>query len=58
MDLDALEQLLRTGTVGTVVLTTGTTGLGAVDPVDSALPLCVRYGARVHVDGAYGGSSG
>jgi glutamate/tyrosine decarboxylase-like PLP-dependent enzyme len=55
MDLDALEQLLRTGTVGTVVLTTGTTGLGAVDPVDSALPLCVRYGARVHVDAAYGG---
>jgi glutamate/tyrosine decarboxylase-like PLP-dependent enzyme len=55
MDLDALERLLRTGAVGTVVLTTGTTGLGAVDPVDAALPLCARYGARVHVDAAYGG---
>ena len=39
----------------TVVLTTGTTGLGAIDPVHDALPLCRRYGARVHVDAAYGG---
>ncbi|KAB1140157.1 aspartate aminotransferase family protein [Streptomyces luteolifulvus] len=55
IDLDALEELLRTGDVGTVVLTTGTTGLGAVDPVDHALPLAERYGVRVHVDAAYGG---
>lgn len=55
MDLAALEELLRTGTVGTVVLTTGTTGLGAVDPVHEAVPLCQRYGARIHVDAAYGG---
>ena len=55
MDLLALEEVLRTGRVGTVVLTTGTTGLGAVDPVHQALPLCRRYGARVHVDAAYGG---
>src|SRR5689334_15143283 len=39
MDLDALEDVLRTGEVGTVVLTTGTTGLGAVDPVHEAVPL-------------------
>ena len=55
IDLEALEEVLRTGEIGTVVLTTGTTGLGAVDPVHEALPLCRRYGARVHVDAAYGG---
>ncbi|MFE1308468.1 pyridoxal phosphate-dependent decarboxylase family protein [Streptomyces sp. NPDC058755] len=55
MDLDALEDVLSTGDVGTVVLTTGTTGLGAVDPVHEVLPLAERYGVRVHVDAAYGG---
>ena len=55
MDLDALDELLRTGRVGTVVLTTGTTGLGAIDPVHEALGLCRRHGARIHVDAAYGG---
>jgi len=55
MDLDALEDLLRTGKVGTVVVTTGTTGLGAVDPVHEILPLAKSYGVRVHVDAAYGG---
>jgi glutamate/tyrosine decarboxylase-like PLP-dependent enzyme len=55
MDLDALEAQLRTGRVATVVLTTGTTGLGAVDQVDQALALRDRYGCRLHVDAAYGG---
>jgi glutamate/tyrosine decarboxylase-like PLP-dependent enzyme len=55
MDLEALAVLLKSGTVGTVVLTAGTTGLGAIDPIDLALPLCRHYGARVHVDAAYGG---
>ncbi|MFF7125976.1 aminotransferase class I/II-fold pyridoxal phosphate-dependent enzyme [Streptomyces sp. NPDC008240] len=55
MDLDALEDVLRTGDVGTVVVTTGTTGLGAVDPVHEVLPLAARHGVRVHVDAAYGG---
>ncbi|MEV6839408.1 aminotransferase class I/II-fold pyridoxal phosphate-dependent enzyme [Streptomyces sp. NPDC051133] len=55
MDLDALEEVLGTGQVGTVVLTTGTTGLGAVDPVHDVLPLAERHGVRVHVDAAYGG---
>jgi glutamate/tyrosine decarboxylase-like PLP-dependent enzyme len=55
MNLDALETLLQSGEVGTVVATSGTTGLGAVDPVDKIVPLCRRYGARVHVDAAYGG---
>ncbi|MFI1582383.1 pyridoxal phosphate-dependent decarboxylase family protein [Embleya sp. NPDC020630] len=55
MDLDALEELLRTGRVGTVVLTAGTTGLGAVEPIHEALQLRERYGIRIHVDAAYGG---
>jgi glutamate/tyrosine decarboxylase-like PLP-dependent enzyme len=53
--LDALEDVLRTGAVGTVVLTAGTTALGAVDPIADALDLCARYDCRVHVDAAYGG---
>jgi glutamate/tyrosine decarboxylase-like PLP-dependent enzyme len=55
MDLDALEQLLQTDTIGTVVLTAGTTALGAVDPINEALALRERYGVRLHVDAAYGG---
>ncbi|WP_433185402.1 pyridoxal phosphate-dependent decarboxylase family protein [Actinoallomurus sp. CA-150999] len=55
IDLDALEALLRTGRVGTVVLTAGTTGLGAIDPIHEALTLRERYGVRIHVDAAYGG---
>ncbi|MFJ2770559.1 pyridoxal phosphate-dependent decarboxylase family protein [Streptomyces sp. NPDC087300] len=55
MDLDALEELLRGGKVGTVVLTAGTTGLGAIEPVHEALELRERYGVRIHVDAAYGG---
>ena len=43
------------GRVGTVVLSAGTTGLGAVDPIADAVVLCRRYGCRLHVDAAYGG---
>jgi glutamate/tyrosine decarboxylase-like PLP-dependent enzyme len=55
VDLRALEELLATGRVGTVVATTGTTGLGAIDPVDAIVAMCRHYGARIHVDAAYGG---
>ncbi len=55
MDLDALDALLARGEVGTVVLTAGTTGLGAVDPIHEALALRERHGVRLHVDAAYGG---
>jgi tyrosine decarboxylase/aspartate 1-decarboxylase len=55
MSLEALERELRTGDVGTVVATLGTTAIGAVDPLDEILKLRARYGFRVHVDGAYGG---
>jgi glutamate/tyrosine decarboxylase-like PLP-dependent enzyme len=55
MDLLALEKMLQTGELGTVVATTGTTGLGVIDPVHQIVILCRRYGVRVHVDAAYGG---
>ena len=55
LDVDALEDVLRAGDVGTVVATAGTTGLGAVDPIADVLSLRERYGFRLHVDAAYGG---
>ena len=55
IDLDAVQAECERGDVGTIVLTTGSTGLGAIDRVDEALALRERYGVRIHVDGAYGG---
>ncbi len=55
MDLNALEDVLKTGNIGTLVMTATSTGLGAVDPIADALPILRKYGARLHVDAAYGG---
>jgi len=55
IDLDALEVRLMRRDVGTVVATPGTTALGAVDDVTMIADLCEEYGARLHVDAAYGG---
>jgi len=55
LDLAAAEEECRRGDVGTLVVTAGTTALGAVDDVAGALELRERYGVRVHVDAAYGG---
>ena len=54
MSLNDLEKL-KTGKIGTIVATLGTTGLGAVDPLADIIPLARQYEARVHVDTAYGG---
>ena len=55
LELGALEAELRKGDVGTVVVTLGTTAIGAVDPLDRVLELRRKYGFRIHVDAAYGG---
>jgi len=55
MDLNALEDELKRGDVGTVVATMGTTALGSVDPLPGILALRQKYGFRVHLDAAYGG---
>jgi tyrosine decarboxylase / aspartate 1-decarboxylase len=55
MDLDALEKTLKTGKVGTVVATIGSTGTGSIDPLPEILGLRDRYGFRLHADSAYGG---
>ncbi len=55
MDVNALETRIQKGDVGTVVVTMGTTALGAVDALPEILALRNRYGFRIHVDAAYGG---
>ncbi len=55
MDVTALKKLLEEDNIGTVVVTMGTTGMGAVDPLPDILKLQAEYGFRIHADTAYGG---
>jgi len=55
INLAALEGALKSGEIGTVVVTLGTTATGAVDPLDEILALRTQYPFRIHVDSAYGG---
>ena len=58
MDMAEIEGLLQQGDVGTIVVTMGNTGLGAVDPLSKILSLRDRYDFRIHADAAYGGYFG
>ncbi len=55
MNVGHLEELLDANEIGTVVVTLGTTGLGAIDPLEEILTLQQKYGFRIHIDSAYGG---
>lgn len=55
MDLKKLEIHLKKGTIGTVVVTMGTTGIGSVDPLPEIIELQKKYHFRIHLDAAYGG---
>lgn len=55
IDLNAVADLADSGVIGSLVLTAGSTGLGAVDRIDEAIELKRRFGLRLHVDAAYGG---
>ena len=55
MDLNALEDVLKKGDVGTVVATMGTTAAGSIDPLPDLLGLKKKYNFRIHADAAYGG---
>lgn len=52
MDLDVLESI---ESVGTVVVTMGSTGLGLVEPLEDIATLGKKKSFRIHVDAAYGG---
>ena len=60
MSADALEQAFeedrRNGIRPWIVIASaGTVDTGAIDPLPEIAELCRRYGAWLHVDGAYGG---
>ena len=58
MDISEIEKLLQSGDIGTVVVTMGSTGVGAVDPLPEILKLQETYEFRIHADAAYGGYFG
>lgn len=55
LDIDELRTYLKTGRIGTVVVTAGTTALGAVDLIHEIVALQRAYNFRIHCDAAYGG---
>ena len=39
-----------------VICTSGTTVIGAFDPIDEIAPVCEKHSVWIHVDAAFGGS--
>jgi len=55
IDLNQLESVLKKNRVMLVMANLGTTGCGAVDPIEEILALRQKYGFHLHIDAAYGG---
>jgi glutamate/tyrosine decarboxylase-like PLP-dependent enzyme len=55
IQLDKLEDTLRENKVMFVVANAGTTGVGAIDDIESIIRLREKYGFHLHIDAAYGG---
>lgn len=55
LSVRALDEANKTTPIGTVVVTPGTTGIGAIDPIHEVVAWAKAHGVRVHVDAAYGG---
>lgn len=58
MDINALKEtiqrLQKTKNIFCIVLTSGTTSTGSIDPILHAVKMCEGIGAWSHIDGAYG----
>jgi len=52
-DLDFIRK--NASTIGTIVVTMGTTGLGFVEPLADIIDIARDFGMRIHADAAYGG---
>lgn len=62
IDLTALEEEIRADRAAgraplMIAVTAGTTGAGAVDPMEGAADIAVRHGAWLHIDAAWGGAA-
>ncbi|MHB1049428.1 MAG: pyridoxal phosphate-dependent decarboxylase family protein [Bacteroidota bacterium] len=56
--LDSFENLeasIIKHSIGTIVVTIGTTSTGEVEPLHTILPIARKHGVRIHADAAYGG---
>ena len=55
---EAIENDIKNGFTPTCIVSTiGTTGIGAIDPVESISRISVQYGLWHHVDAAYAGTA-
>ncbi len=50
-----LEKKIREHSIGTIVVTIGTTATGTVEPLHKIVPIAQKMNVRIHADAAYGG---